>query len=415
MSQTLDYLYSLRNSGSKFGIKRMQLFCQRLQHPQLSYPTIHVAGTNGKGSVCTMLDQIYRANGYKVGLFTSPHLLELGERIRVNGKNLLFTEIEKWVEELMPILEEITNRESSMGPTFFEVMTMVAFLEFQKQQVDVGIFETGLGGRLDSTNVLEPMISVITSIGYDHCEILGDSISQIAYEKAGIIKTFKPVVVGWLEKEAKKEVESIARKKNAPLYLMDEIKKNHPSTNLSGSFQRKNAAIALKTVELLTEFLPVDRKTTEDAFGKVHFPGRWQTLSVNPTLIVDACHNGHGAQAAEELWESLPRHTEVWFASCGMERVKDMIPLLFKHFKKVNFIELNQPRSCCVDDYKAMVVDYKKDSNFFLEEDIPSLIAQSGSNASILVTGSIYLVASVINHFSSSSHSVPTKNWQDIW
>ena len=114
----------------------MQLFCERLQHPQLSYPTIHVAGTNGKGSVCTMLDQIYRANGYKVGLFTSPHLIELGERIRVNGKNLLFTEIEKWVEELMPILEEITNRESSMGPTFFEVMTMIAFLEFQKQQVD---------------------------------------------------------------------------------------------------------------------------------------------------------------------------------------------------------------------------------------------------------------------------------------
>jgi len=393
----------------------MQLFTEKLQHPQLSYPTIHVAGTNGKGSVCTMLDQIYRNNGYKVGLFTSPHLLELGERIRVNGKNLLFKEIENWLEKLMPVLREITNRESSMEPTFFEVMTMIAFLEFQKQRVDIGIFETGLGGRLDSTNVLEPMISVITSIGYDHCEVLGDSIKQIAYEKAGIIKSLKPVVLGWLEKESKKEVASIARNKNAPLYLMDECEKNYPYTNLSGSFQRKNAAIALKTAELITDFLPLDRKNTEDALTKVHFPGRWQTLSVNPTLIVDACHNGHGARAAVELWESLPGHTEVWFASCGMDRVKDIIPLLFKHFHKVNFIELNQPRSCRIDDYKTLAVPYNKDINFYPEEDVPSLIAKSGSNASILVTGSIYLVASVIKYFSSSPHSVPTKNWQDVW
>ena len=415
MRQPLDYLCSLRNAGSKFGIERMQYFCDRLQNPQLSYPTIHVAGTNGKGSVCTMLDQIYRKNGYKVGLFTSPHLLELGERIRINGKNLPFQEIENWVEKLMPILQVSTHRKSSTHPTFFELMTAIAFLEFQKQKVEVGIFETGLGGRLDSTNVLEPMISVITSIGYDHCEILGNSIKEIAREKAGIIKKFKPVVIGCLTKEARIEVESIARKKNAPLHFIEECKNNYPSTNLSGAFQRTNAAIASKTTELLNELLPVDRKTTMEALRQIYFPGRWQTLSVNPTLIVDACHNGHGAEAAEELWRSLPRRTEVWFASSGMNRVKEIIPILFEHFEKVNFIQLNQPRSCSFDDYKTMTADISGDINFYLEEAIPSLIDQLDSNASVLVTGSIYLVASVTKYFSAPSNSVRTKNWQDVW
>ena len=203
MNQTLEFLYSLRNQGSKFGIERMQEFCKKLQNPQFSFPSIHLAGTNGKGSVCTMLDSIYRAHGYKVGLFTSPHLIELGERIRVNGKLLSFRQIEEWTDQLMPIFKTMKEKDPEMRPTFFELMTAIAFLEFKKQKVDLAIIETGLGGRLDSTNVLDPLISVITTVGYDHCEMLGDKLEQIASEKAGIITTVTPVVVGWLKQAAR--------------------------------------------------------------------------------------------------------------------------------------------------------------------------------------------------------------------
>lgn len=188
----------MRNEGSKFGIERMRMLCERLKNPQLSYPSIHVAGTNGKGSVCTMLSKIYRNHGYKVGLFTSPHLLHLGERVSVNGKSLSFSEIEKWVDRLLPISKKMEHEHQGLHPTFFELITAIGMLEFQKQMVDLAIFETGLGGRLDSTNILEPMVSVITTVGFDHCDILGSELKQIAYEKAGIIKTSKPVVVGWL-------------------------------------------------------------------------------------------------------------------------------------------------------------------------------------------------------------------------
>ena len=163
MKSTLEFLYSLRNQGSKFGIERMALFCKELGNPQHSFPSIHVAGTNGKGSVCTMLDSIYRANDYRVGLFTSPHIIELGERIRVNGKPLSFTKIEEWTEQLHPIILETC--EHGEAPTFFELITVMAFLEFQKQKVDLAIIETGLGGRLDSTNVLNPELSIITTVG----------------------------------------------------------------------------------------------------------------------------------------------------------------------------------------------------------------------------------------------------------
>ena len=166
----------------------MAKFVKLLGNPHLGFPVIHVAGTNGKGSVCAMLDSIYRANGYKVGLFSSPHLIELGERIRINGENITEAEINQWVEQIKPIAQKMEEDESENHPTFFEFMTAIAFLNFQKQGVDLAIIETGLGGRLDSTNVVIPELSIITSISKDHCAILGDTLEKITGEKAGIIK-----------------------------------------------------------------------------------------------------------------------------------------------------------------------------------------------------------------------------------
>ena len=249
----LDYLFSLRNKGSTFGIERMELLISEMDSGLLSFPVIHVAGTNGKGSTCSMLDAIYRENGYSVGLFTSPHLVDLGERIRVNGKILSGEILQKEVEKLKPICQRIGEKNAEMHPSFFEFMTAIAFSVFHQENVDLAIIETGLGGRLDSTNVVNPVISVITTISLDHCNILGDTLEKIAFEKAGIIKQSCPVLTGWLPRQANKVIKAVAEEKGSFFKSLADEKAfdSLPETNLQGNHQKRNAALALNVCESL--------------------------------------------------------------------------------------------------------------------------------------------------------------------
>ena len=248
MSDLLEYLYALRNRGSSFGLERMALLVEELGHPERSFPSIHVAGTNGKGSVCSMLASIYQQNGYKVGLFSSPHLIELGERVQVNGKILAMQEIERIVDLIRPICTRMEDEKEGMHPTFFEVMTAVAFLEFRDQEVDLAIIETGLGGRLDSTNVLLPSLSVITSISLDHCEILGDDLESIAREKAGIIKPGIPILSGWLPKSVETEIRKVADLNKSEFYLMTCEEKRLSQDEPQGKFSTPKCRPCSKSV-----------------------------------------------------------------------------------------------------------------------------------------------------------------------
>jgi len=189
-----DYLFSLKARGIKFGIDRMRMMVEALGHPERAVPTIHLSGTNGKGSTSAMLDAILHAAGWRTGLYTSPHLVRLGERVQVNRALLTEAELAAFTRELRPIAEEISRDHPDDHPSFFEFMTAMAFLQFQRQHCDVGIIEVGMGGRLDATNVVLPEVAAITSISLDHCEMLGDSVEKIATEKAGIIKAGRPVV-----------------------------------------------------------------------------------------------------------------------------------------------------------------------------------------------------------------------------
>ena len=414
MKKTLEFLYSLRNQGSRFGIDRIQSLCEELENPQNQYPSIHVAGTNGKGSVCTMLDNVYRTHGYRVGLFTSPHLLELGERIRVDGKNLSFEKIEQWMNILMPVVKKVSR--SGECPTFFELITIIAFLEFKKQQVDIAIVETGLGGRLDSTNVLNSDLSLITSVGYDHCEILGNELDQIAREKAGIIKPGKPVVVGWLEKKALDEVVQAAEIKKAPLYLMEEESGlTLPETNLHGTFQQQNAALALRATELLQPLLPVQKSKVVSALKTVQYPGRWQQISSEPTIILDACHNGQGAKVSEQLWDGLPQGFEVWFAACGKDRARDVLTPLLRRTERVTLFEVDQPRSCTHEELQKVVEGFTGEVSFARDSEISKLCQLLHPQRTLLVTGSIYLIASVFACFQDHRKIPRSGNWQDHW
>ena len=216
--ETRDYLFSLKNRGSKYGIDRMRLFAEALGQPQNQFPVIHVAGTNGKGSVCAMLEALYRNNGYKTGFFSSPHLIHLGERAQVNRQILSERGIVEYVKQLRPVAATLGQEDQDLHPTFFEFVAAMAFLRFAAEQVDIACIETGLGGRLDATNVVNPELSIITTVSLDHTEMLGDTIEAIAREKAGIIKHGKPVLIGRLSKPAENVIRAIAADRGCPVY-----------------------------------------------------------------------------------------------------------------------------------------------------------------------------------------------------
>ena len=307
-SDILDYLSALKNRGSKYGIERMRLLLEALGHPERMFPVIHVAGTNGKGSVCAMLEAVYRDNGYKVGLFSSPHLVHLGERVQVDRLILSEAEIVRYTELLSPIAGELGRRDPDLHPAFFEFITSMAFLRFAELPVDIACIETGLGGRLDATNVVDPELSIITTISLDHCDLLGDTLAAIAGEKAGIIKEGKPVLVGKLPLEADAVVRRVAKERGCKLYTISERFPDEtglPQTNLAGGFQRWNAALATYAIEILADHFPVRSK---NALEQVEWAGRWQTLELDGRkLILDATHNPEGATVLKQNLSNLSK------------------------------------------------------------------------------------------------------------
>lgn len=408
MKDTLEYLYALRNQGSHFGIERMSLFAKRIGNPQTEFPVIHVAGTNGKGSVCAMLDAVYRENGYKVGLFSSPHLVQLGERIRINGMLTEMEEISSLTSELMPVAKEMESERAGMHPTFFEFMTAMAFLRFRNENVDVAVLETGLGGRLDSTNIVNPILSVITTISYDHCDILGHEIAVIAAEKGGIVKQGRPVLTGWLPPVANKVIREIARKNSSPfesLASCDPLSDELPRTNLFGKYQRRNAALAQRAVGLLSESFPVDACKTAIGLNEVILEARWQVLPGRPMIILDACHNEEGAEALRENLSTLGEKVDVWLGSLGQSRASEVISAVLPSALNFKFFQPNQPRACLPEELMGMIPgDFEGRIDSCHISKVGHYLRTVPENRIILITGSIYLIGEFLSLRDKSSH-----------
>lgn len=297
-----DYLFSLKAQGLKFGIDRMRLLAAAIGQPERAVPCVHVAGTNGKGSVSAMLDAIFQEAGLRRGLYTSPHLVRLGERVQVNRQILTEAEIMAYTRELRPIAAQLAATGGvDDHPSFFEFMTAMAFLQFARRRCDVGIIEVGMGGRLDATNVVVPEIAVITSIGLDHCEFLGERIEQIAAEKAGIIKPGRPVVMGRVPPEAEAVIRARAAELGAPLTSVREVFGEdlaaYPETNLEGDYQRWNAATAALVARCLPDRWRLTPEVVERGLRHADWPGRWQRTTLGGrTLVLDASHNPEGAE-----------------------------------------------------------------------------------------------------------------------
>ena len=401
MKDLFEYLYSLRNQGSSYGIERIKLLLQKLDREVLTFPVIHVAGTNGKGSTCAMLDSIYRANGYKVGLFSSPHLVDLGERVRVNGEILSHKKLLDHIQELKPLAEQIEEELPGMHASFFEMITAVAFCEFSAEKVDLVILETGLGGRLDSTNVVHPEISVITTISMDHSHILGDTIEKIAYEKAGIIKKGCPVLTGWLPSIANETVRKVAQNKKAPFHTLSTCSEDGelPRTNLIGLHQRRNAALAVKVTEMLAGKFPLDPKKSSQALFQVELQGRWQVIQEEPMIILDACHNQEGAQALVWQLDNLPSNKEliVWFGALGKDRAQEILPELANFANEIRLFQPNQPRASSFDEMKAILSPiFEGKVQTGRSNCVLSYLDELKLNQILLITGSIYLLGEVL-------------------
>lgn len=408
-----DWLYSLKNRGSTYGLERMEVFAKALGDPQDSYPIVHIAGTNGKGSTAAMLEAIFRAHGYRTGLSTSPHLVRQGERIQVNRAILEESQILEYTRELIEVAQKIAEANPEMHPSFFEFMTAMALIHFQRENVDIAIVEVGLGGRLDATNVVRPEISVITSIGLDHCEILGDTIEKIAREKAGIIKAGIPTVMGHLPKEANAVVRSVCEERGSPLISVSEKFgdewKSCPETNLAGGYQRLNAATALTVAQELQDRYDLDLKRCQSALKQVQWPGRWEEHSLqHRTIIFDVSHNAEGARWLEAnlaaLAEKGVAKPDVIFGVMGDDRASAFVPLVAKYAHSITFVVPQQARSSTFESLESFVppsfeglVERGTIAALFPSTGVCSL--DEPNDHPILVTGSIYLIGEIWERF----------------
>jgi len=311
MASALDWLYGLEQFGIKFGLENISTLVKALGHPERAFRSVHVAGTNGKGSVTAMVESVLRRAGYRSARYTSPHLVDLNERFFLGGRAVDSTTLERGLEKVRTIVADLRSSGSlEVFPTFFEVTTALAFELFRSADVEIAVCEVGLGGRLDATNVLAPDVCAITSIGLDHEKYLGTTLQQIAFEKAGIIKDGVPVVVGRLHPDARNTIAGVASVRHAPLVdaaRTDDVE--NMAIGLRGDHQLQNAAVALKVIALLeTKGFTIGREAIEEGFARVSWPGRLEVrrMADGREVLLDAAHNPDGARALAAYVKTSP-------------------------------------------------------------------------------------------------------------
>jgi dihydrofolate synthase/folylpolyglutamate synthase len=297
-AETIEYLFGIRLFGQKLGLETMRYLLELLGDPQDSLRFIHIAGTNGKGSVAAMCHSVLTAAGYKTGLYTSPHLVSFCERFQINGRSIAEGDIVRLVEQLRPVLDRITSHPEFRQPTFFEAVTTLALQYFRERNVEVVVWETGLGGRLDATNIVTPLVSVITNIAFDHTQYLGETLAQIAGEKAGIIKPRVPVVTATTDSDALAVIRGQAALLQCPVTVVGEDAAFR--TPLLGRHQIVNCATAVAA--LMATGLEIGEATLREGLAHTRWPGRFQVAG---NVVLDGAHN---ADAARHLADTLHEH-----------------------------------------------------------------------------------------------------------
>lgn len=411
--RSLEYLYGLQKYGIKFGLNSTRNLLARAGDPHRKLRFIHIAGTNGKGSTAAILSRILSSHGVKTGLYTSPHLVRFTERFRLNDEEVSADRILQVFEKIRASIEE------SEPPTFFEMVTAMAFLYFAEEQVDLVIAETGMGGRLDATNVIDPDVCVITNIGFDHQQFLGATLSSIAHEKAGIIKDGVPVVTGVLQPVAQGVLKTVCMNRGAPLYRFksdfrvrrnsDEsfqylgIKRRLPSlsTNLLGPHQVGNTALALAALEVLEQkrIISLWPDTVEQAVREVKWPARLEIIDRNPTIVLDGAHNPQGAEALRvALKESFSyRKLHLVMGIMADKDIKGILRRLLPMAETAIFTKPRYSRRANPDDLRKVARPYIQ--KYYVIPEAATAIQEArrlaGPEDLICITGSLYFAGEV--------------------
>lgn len=422
IEEAIEWIHSRLPFGSRPGLERVEELLKRVGNPEAKVPTIHIAGTNGKGSTVTYLRCMLEELGLKVGTFTSPYIEQFNERIAINGRGIPNTQLVHYVERYQALVSEMDQQAESAGITEFETLTAMAFDYFWDEQVDIAIIEVGLGGLLDSTNVVKPMLTAITTIGKDHTEILGDTLEKIAFQKAGIIKENIPVVTGNIEEEAFVVIDEIAKEKHSQLYRFGvdyKVEYLHPDKNwgevfhfygeagklpnikvsLLGRHQVENAAVAIQLFYLYCcdQQINFSDRDVYQGLSKAQWPGRMEKISDEPFIILDGAHNDHAMRRlAENLKKEFPnREINILFSALSTKNIDQMIGML----KKVPNVHLylttfDYPRAidlAKMEHYEDVKTEIVSLWQFGLGE----ILEKMSADDLLVVTGSLYFVSQV--------------------
>ena len=424
--EALSYLYSQLPMFSRIGaaaykedIHNTVALCEALGNPQNKFKSIHVAGTNGKGSTSHMLAAMLQHQGFKTGLYTSPHIKEFGERIRINGKMIDQDFVVAFTEKTKSICQDIQ-------PSFFELTVAMAFEYFAFHEVDIAVIETGLGGRLDSTNIINPILSIITNIGYDHMNLLGNTLESISFEKAGIIKSNTPVVIGEFLQETKPVFEKKAKEMNAPIFYASEIyevsvienshqflnckvtdKSNQHSEiftlDLNGNYQLKNLRTVLAAEKILATLgYEIDETNEKFALANVKtitgLKGRWDVVAEAPLCIHDVAHNKDGISALLQQLKENHSNANYHFV-IGFVNDKDISAVLelLPNNAHYYFTNAHIPRALPHAELKALANERKLFGNSFddVNEAITTAKKMANENDVIIVCGSFFILAEI--------------------
>ncbi len=408
--EAIQYLYGLQVFGSTFGLDNTLRLAACAGHPQERLKFIHVAGTNGKGSTCAMLESIFRHAGFRVGLYTSPHLISFSERIQINR---------------VPVSEqsvaELTNRlrgwiaagwkPSALGeptpshPTFFEVVTMMALVYFAEQNCDLVIWETGMGGRLDATNIVTPLASVVTNVQWDHQQWLGSTLREIALEKAGIIKPGVPVFTSCLSGEGLEEMEAVARERGAPLRHVTPADLENfgfvaMRSPLLGAHQRINAALAAAVTYGLNDQLPVSRAAIFEGLKSVSWPGRFEVFARanRGTIVVDGAHNPAGAKALRETIQACypQRKCCILFGVLADKDWRAIIRELAPLAHRILLLPVRSERSERPDSLRPVWKENNEMCDVQFASGIEEALALTSDEPLTIITGSLYLAGEAL-------------------
>lgn len=401
--ETIDYLFNVTPvfehqgaSAYKEGLDNTLLLDEHFGHPHRNYKTIHVAGTNGKGSCSHTIASVLQEAGYKVGLYTSPHLVDFRERIKINGQCIS-------KEEVVDFVSDFIKWNEGLFPSFFELTTALAFKYFAEQEVDIAVIEVGLGGRLDCTNIISPILSVITNISFDHTGFLGDTLAKIAAEKAGIIKPGVPVVIGEYTNETRPVFEAKAKEVGAPIYFAQdmEIQGKDIDFELKGDYQERNKQTILAALKVFPS--PLAPSTIKQGFANVTrntgLMGRWQTLQEQPEVVCDTGHNVGGWQYLSKQIQAQPcKQLRIVF---GMVDDKDISTVMELLPKDAVYYWTQADNHRAIPAEKVAVIGKEHGLNGTVYNKVPdayqAALRESSEKDFVFVGGSSYIVADLLS------------------